>query len=416
MKNQFDENEIEKLQELIPWDPSEPSPTYALTNPLKREAIKRVKKELSQALVVRLSDVHPEPISWLWEGRIALGKLTLIAGDPGLGKSLLTATFASHISKGYPWPVDGSIPPIGDVVLLSAEDDPADTIRPRLDAAAADCSRVHILKAIKDEDEEGRPTQRMFSFKRDLKALEELLTSLPDCKLLVVDPVSAYLDGADSHNNTDVRGLLAPLAELAARYRIAVILIQHLNKSSGGNALYRSIGSIAFIAAARAAYIVTKDQENPTRRLLLPAKNNLAKDDSGLAYSVVTAENGAPVVVWEPNLVEITAAEALALPESNDERTETDWAVDFLQDFLASGPKQVSEINKEALRAGVKDKPLRRAKEKLGIKPRKSAFTGGWEWALPGHEDAQINEDAQPKREGILGLEGHLGPKQGMPF
>ncbi len=416
MKNQFDENEIEKLRELVPWDPSEPSPTYALTNPLKRETTRRTKKEPSQALVVRLSDVQPEPISWLWPGRIALGKLTLIAGDPGLGKSLLTATFAANISKGYPWPVDGSVPPIGDVVLLSAEDDPADTIRPRLDAAAADCSRVHILKAIKDEDEEGRPTQRMFSFKRDLKALEELLASLPDCKLLVVDPVSAYLDGADSHNNTDVRGLLAPLAELAARYRIAVILIQHLNKSSGGNALYRSIGSIAFIAAARAAYIVTKDQENPTRRLLLPAKNNLAKDDSGLAYSVVTAENGAPVVAWEPNLVEITAAEALALPESNDERTETDWAVDFLQDFLASGPKQVSEINKEALRAGVKDKPLRRAKEKLGIKPRKSAFTGGWEWALPGHEDAQISEDAQPKREGILGSEGHLGPKQGMPF
>ena len=187
----------------------------------------------SKAMTVCMADVQSEPISWLWPGRIALGKLTLIAGDPGLGKSLLTAFFAAVISKGYTWPLETCPAPIGSVVLLSAEDDPADTIRPRLDAAEADCARIHVLQAIRDVDAKGNSTERMFSFKRDLVALEERLSSLPDCKLLIIDPVSAYLDGTDSHNNTDVRGLLAPLAKLATDHKVAVVLVQHLNKSSG---------------------------------------------------------------------------------------------------------------------------------------------------------------------------------------
>lgn len=378
----------------------------------KRFSERRAMGVNGRALITCFANIQPEAISWLWADRIALGKLTIIAGDPGLGKSLLTAAFAAHVSMGYPWPIDGSVPPIGDVVLLSAEDDPADTIRPRLDAAVADCSRVHALKAIQDVDGDGTPIQRSFSFKRDITVLAELLKSLPECKLLVIDPVSAYLDGADSHNNTDVRGLLAPLAELAARHKIAVVLIQHLNRSAGGNAMYRPMGSIAFVAAARATYIVTKDKDNPLRRLFMSSKNNLAKDSTGLAYSVVTAENGAPVVNWEQEPVEITADEALAQPESSGERTDTDWAINFLQDCLASGPKQASEINKEARVAGVKDKPLRRAREKLGIKPRKSAFSGGWEWALPEHEDAQDSEDVLSKTEGTLADTGHLGANQ----
>lgn len=418
MEKQFSDEEVGEMEKNIPasWQeaPFHSTATHSVSVPTGVPAIevgRKSKKIQSRALVVRLSEVQPEPISWLWEGRIALGKLTLIAGDPGLGKSLLTATFAAHISKGYPWPVDGTVPPVGDVVLLSAEDDPADTIRPRLDAAGADCSRVHILRAIKEQDDDGVPTQRMFSFKRDLVALEGLLKSLPDCKLLVVDPVSAYLDGADSHNNTDVRGLLAPLAELAAQYKVAVILIQHLNKGGGGSAIYRSIGSIAFIAAARAAYVITKDTENPLRRLFMPAKNNLAQDSTGLAYAVITAENGAPVIVWEKVPVEITADEALAQPDSNEERTNNDWAVLFLQDLLENGRVLATEVHKKASSARITTKILRRAQSKLGIVPfkDKTIFNGPWWWVLPGQEDAQNVEDAHPKTKGALDVERHLG-------
>jgi hypothetical protein len=363
----------------------------------------------SKAVTICMADVQSKPISWLWPGRIALGKLTLISGDPGLGKSLLTATMAATVSKGYKWPLTDSVSPVGQVVLLSAEDDPGDTIRPRLDAAGADCKRIHILQAIRDVDSRGNPAQRMFSLQSDLVALEELLPSIPDCHLLIIDPISAYLDGAESHNNSDVRGLLAPLAKLASDQGIAIVLVQHLNKNSSSNAMYRAIGSIAFVAAARASYIVTKDQNNPERRLVVPVKNNLAKDNTGLAYSVVEAENGAPVIVWETEPVTMTADEALAPSESDKEKTGTDWAEEVLLIVLAGGPIPAIKVQKEAEAAGISKKELRMAQKRLGIKPKKADFKGGWEWSLPQHEDALKDEGVLPKNEGILGTKGHLG-------
>ena len=358
-------------------------------------------------IVVRLADIQSVPISWLWPERIALGKLTLIVGDPNLGKSLLTAAMAAIVSKGYQWPVDKTAAPTGDVILLSAEDDAADTTKPRLEAADADCARIYLLQAVHAEDADGTQVQRMFSLKRDMVRLEELLSSLPECRLLVIDPISAYLDGTESHNNSDVRGLLAPLAALAAQYKIAVVAVSHLNKGSSGNALYRAMGSLAFVAAARAAYVVTKDEHNPQRRLFLPAKNNLAQDTTGLAYTVVTAPNGAPVIAWESELITITADEALAIPEPNEERNATDEAMEFLRDTLATAPMQVSQVQKEARQAGISEKCLCRAREKLGVRSTKSDYAGGWVWGLP--EDAQGAEDAPPKTEGTLDAPGHLG-------
>ena len=363
----------------------------------------------ARAILTRLTDIEAKPISWLWPGRIALGKLSLIAGDPGLGKSLLTATMAAIVSKGYSWPLEETVAPIGSVVLLSAEDDPGDTIKPRLEAAEADCDRIHVLQAVRATDSDGNPIERMFSLKRDIAVLEELLPTLPDCRLVIIDPISAYLEGADSHNNTDVRGLLAPLAKLASDHSVAIVLIQHLNKSSGGSAMYRSMGSVAFVAAARAAYIVTKDQNDPERRFVMPTKNNLAKDTTGLAYSVRTADNGAPVIAWELEPVTITADEALAPLQSDEEKTDTDWAIDFLERELAEDSVQAAEVNKDAKQAGISQKSLRRAAEKLGIKRKKAGFNQGWVWSLPGYEDAQVHEDAHSKTEGILDGEGHLG-------
>lgn len=369
----------------------------------------RVPKSTLKAKTVCLADVQPELIHWLWPGRIALGKLTLISGDPGLGKSLLTSFLAAVVSKGYTWPLSKAQAHVGSVVLLSAEDDAADTIRPRLDAAEADCTRVHIVQAVIGADKEG-PVQRSFSLKRDAAVLEELLLSIPDCRLLVIDPISAYLgENTDSHKNSDVRGLLAPLSEIAARYGVAVVLVDHLNKNGMGSAMYRSMGSIAFVAAARAAYIVTKDKDNQERRLVMPIKNNLAKDTTGLAYSIITAENGAPVVAWESEPVMITADEALAPFESDEDKTSADWAVMVLQDVLKDGPVLASVAIKEAKQAGLTDKTLRTAREKLGIKPVKAAFRGGWLWSLPGHEDALDTEGAPPQNEDILGAGGHLG-------
>ncbi len=368
-----------------------------------------IKPKTSIAIYKTFSNIQTQPIQWLWPERFALGKLSMIVGDPDVGKSLLTLAIASVVSKGCEWPVDNTRSPIGDVIILSAEDDAGDTTKPRLEAAGADTARVHTLQAIRDENVDGSKTERMFSLKRDLVALEEMLLVFPESKLVIIDPISAYLDDTDSHRNAAVRGLLGPLAALASKHMVAIVVIDHLNKNSNErNTLYRPGGSLAFVAAARAAYLVTKDTEKPERRLMMPIKNNIAKANTGLAYTIVIANNGAPVIAWEPEPILVTTEEILARLDSAEDRTNTDWAVLFLEDLLASGPKSSVVVYKEALKERIKDKTLRRAGDKLGIKPRKTSFGGGWVWALPGHEDAHVSEDAPLKDMGILEVEGHL--------
>jgi hypothetical protein len=171
------------------------------------------------------------------------------------------------------------------------------------------------------------------------------------------------------------------------------------------------MGSVAFVAAARAAYIVTKDQGNPERRLVMPVKNNLAKDSTGLAYSVHTADNDAPVIAWELEPVTITADEALAPSESSGEKTDTDWAIEVLKLELAEGSKPYRDVASEMRKAGIKDKAFRRAREKIGVITKKSNFQGGWTLELPRHEDAPAAQDALPQDQVILAEKGQVGSK-----
>src|SRR5437660_11349850 len=216
------------------------------------------------------SDIAPKPLRWVWPGRIPLGKLTLLVGDPGLGKSLLTAGIASCVSRGASFP-DGARCDSGSAILLSAEDDPGDAIRPRLDAAGADVSRVHILDAVRVQLTDGSLTEKSFNLETDIALLEGVLREHPDVRLIVIGPISAYLGGTDSHSNAEVRGLLSPLAALAAKYGVAVLAVTHLRKSAGA-AIYRAISSIAFAAASRAVWAVACDPEDEERRLLVPGK------------------------------------------------------------------------------------------------------------------------------------------------
>lgn len=294
-------------------------------------------------VMVRLSEVASEPVSWLWPGRIALGKLTLVAGDPGLGKSFVTLDVAARVSTGAPWPDrPGERREPGGVVLLSAEDGIADTIRPRLDAAGADVERIVALEAVRIVDADGRESARAFDLTCDLPALEAAIREVGDCRLVVIDPVTAYLGGVDSHKNAEIRGLLAPLAELAARYGVAVVAVTHLNKSGGGPAIYRAMGSLAFTAAARAAWAVSKDKDDPARRLVLPIKNNLAPDAGGLAYRIEGRGAGdCPVVAWEPDAVNVSADDALTADarQAGAGTGALEEATEWLRDFLAGGPQ-----------------------------------------------------------------------------
>lgn len=363
-----------------------------LQDELEVEAVRIRDEALSQAVghcmpdtdLICLADVKPETIQWLWPDRIALGKITMIAGDPGLGKSLLTVEMAAHVSKGEPWPVDGSHCPRGKVLILSAEDDVADTIRPRLDAAGCDVNMVYALPMVTVRNKEGTDFKRAPSLVEDVERVEGMLVAHPEIRLLTIDPVSAYLAGVDSHKNTDVRSVLGPWADLASRYRVAIICISHLNKGQG-TAMYRTAGSIAFIAAARAAFSVSKDPDDELRRLVLPVKNNLAPDTGGLAYRI-RIEDGIPCIQWEPEPVYITAEDALSTEKEH--RSATAEATDFLREVLADGPMRATDVQKEARQAGISDKPLRAARERLRIKPRKQGGHFGkdaqcWMWQLP---------------------------------
>jgi hypothetical protein len=351
----------------------------------------------------RLSEVAPEPIRWLWPGRIARGKLTVIAGNPGLGKSQLTASLAAIVTTGGLWPVDRTPADRGAVVILSAEDDAADTIVPRLVAAGADLTRCHVIDAALFAGAGGDPVAKHVDLSRDVAALCATLEGFGDVAMLAIDPAGAFLGGADSHKDSDVRGILAPLAAMAARLDIAVVLVAHLNKSGGGGAMSRVTGSLAFVAAARAAWLVAKDQQDPRRRLFLPLKNNLAADVDGLAFEIesFTLDNGIQTsrVSWRNEVVTTTADEALA-PHDDSRAPRKTEAKTWLRDLLADGPRLEAEIGQLAEAADINDRTLRRAKKGL---PAESVRIGGrWFWRLK-------SQGGQLSRHGNVVRLGHVG-------
>ena len=189
---------------------------------------RRVEKPARSSAIIRaFSEITPETLKWLWPGRIPLGKLTLLVGDPGLGKSLLTIDIAARVSRGTSFPDGASCEP-GAVIMVSAEDDPADTIRPRLDAAGADVSRVHVLQGTRITLADNSTAERAFDLETGVATLEDALADVRGVRLIIVDPVSAYLGGADSNSNAEVRRILAPLAALAAKYGLAVLCVTAL--------------------------------------------------------------------------------------------------------------------------------------------------------------------------------------------
>ena len=314
---------------------------------------------------------------------------------PEVDKALGSLDIAARVSRGWAWPDARDQPgTLGSVVLLTAEDDPADTIRPRLDAAGADPDKVHVLQAVERYDAEAKQkTTRSFSLERDLPALEQGIVGLNDCRLVIIDPISAYLGRIDSHKNADVRAVLAPLAELAQRLRVAVLAVSHLNKT-GGPAMYRTMGSLAFIAAARAAWGVVKDKDDPSRRLMVPIKNNLASDTGGMAYAITTSEKNVPLLAWEPEPIHVTADEVMSTAPAAAGGQRTD-AKGWLSKRLAGGPVEADTIQQEAEAKGISIRTLNRAKAQLAVGSFKEGFGGKWCWQLPSgpaesHEDCQL--------------------------
>ena len=368
------------------------------------------------------ADVRPEAVRWHWNGWLAAGKLHILAGPAGTGKTTLALALAATITSGGRWP-DGTRATLGSVAMWSGEDGIADTLVPRLIANGADMIRIQFARSVADQG--GR---RPFDPATDVPALAlELARHPARPALLIVDPIVSAVAG-DSHKNSETRRALQPLVDLGERLGCAILGISHFSKGTSGRApVERVTGSLAFGALARlvmAAVETTTADGDAGPRLFARAKSNLGPDGGGFHYAleqvhVPTKGNADAIasrVLWGAR-VEGKARVLLAAAETepdSDVRSMTDEAADWLRALLDGGAMPADEAIREARKLGLTDKAIRKARERLGVTSRKAGMRGGWEWALPGHAKVPEGvEVAQPMRRGALGAFGSLGAPSG---
>ena len=349
-------------------------------------------------LVVRtLADVKPEPVEFLWEKRIPLGKLTLVAGDPGLGKSWMSLDIAARISLGGIWP-DGGRVPHGDVIIVTAEDGLADTVRPRLDRLEADSRRIHSIAMNVRHGEKEIP----LSLNEHLPQIEQVI-AIKGAIMLVIDPLLAFTGrGVDTHKSSEVRAVLSQVAAMAERSACAVIGIMHLNKRGGETSAFQRItASTDFTAAARSVLVVGKHPDDDNRRVLAPAKTNLSEEPDSLGYHFVDG-----IFAWEREPVDINVHALLAPGKVDDAETSSALreAKDFLVDVLHDGPVLKQQIDREAKGAWITIATLRRAKDSLAVEVNRRSDGnkggGGWYWSLPqdAQDDQTVPRDTEDER------------------
>jgi len=341
---------------------------------------KQVKNNRGRRLrLLSLDKVIPKPSEFLWPDRIPLGKLSMISGDPGQGKSFLALFLAKHVTTGKPWPDCQLSPRKGSVVLISAEDGISDTIRIRAEAMGVDLSKIKCLDGVITD----HSTEDVFDLSIDAPALEAALVELGDTHLIIIDPITSYMGDTNTISTSKVRGCLMPLVKLAEKYGVAIVMISHLNKKEESKSIYRTTESLAFVAVARAAWLVGPDRNDPTgeRKLFLPQKINLVKNPGGLAFRI--SDNGLVVFEREPirgDVDELLSNGTHATASSLSE------AVDWLSQVLAEGPLPSSEVYSLAEKDRIPEHALIEAKRKLRIRPRKRGFgpAGQWVMELPG--------------------------------
>ncbi|NLG65123.1 MAG: AAA family ATPase [Actinobacteria bacterium] len=338
-------------------------------------------------VLLPMDQVQPAAVEWLWQDRLPRGKLSVIAGDPGLGKSYLTLRIAATISSGGPWP-DAGRADAGSVLIVSAEDDYADTIRPRLDRLGADVSRITAIDGVRGD---GPELLRPFSLRLDLDLLREAIRE-SGAVLVVIDPLNAFLGGIDSHKAAEVRAVLSPLAHLAGETRAAVLAVHHLNKGSSSNALYRASGSLDFVAAARIVHGVAADPDIEGRRVFVPVKCNIAALPAGIGFRI--GEDG---VQFDRLPVTVDAASAFtSRAVDHEERSERELAKEFIRGELADGPVPVRQLFQAAKDNGFTQMTMRRAGQDLGVEKRKEGYQGAWQWSLPEAPDSsKVIKDAK---------------------
>lgn len=387
-------NIMEEKRERIPKSSANGSyPKPAILTDLKRLA------------TTSLNTLSPRPVRWTVEGYIPSGKLTILAGDGGHGKTTVTLHLTACLSTGLCcFGLKYAPPPPSDVLLISCEDDFEDTVVPRLLAAGADLSRVHRVDGVPTAD--GKPAP--FSLLH-YQQLEHELEKRPAVRLVVIDPAGAYVgrSGVDDHKDSELRALLGPLAELAARQNVAVILVKHLNKGATAKAVHKVGGSAGYVNTVRAAWVVAPHPNDEENKLFLPLKFNICKKPAGLSFRLVALPEGDCSAIvgrfadlndedrarlaaqlfrpeWGEN-ADIDADEALGEATQNGRSgtSKVEQAAEWVKGFLAEFAYPSSEVFVAGEESGFTQKLLYAAKRVAGVQcSNRGAFRGVWYWGI----------------------------------
>ena len=340
--------------------------------------------------------IKPLPITWLWPGWLPAGKLTILAGAAGTGKTTLALGLAATLTGGGRWPDGSHCKTKGNVLIWSREDVADDTLVPRLIASGADMSRCHFIEGITENG-----VSVPFDPSQDILDLHRAVEKIGGVSLLLIDPIVSAVAG-DMHRANDVRRSLQAVVDFAEAHQCAVIGITHFAKGGAGKAPQdRVIGSQAFGALARMV-LVTAKEEDGTRRVLARAKSNIAQDDGGVAYSLAltTIEGGieATHAVWE-GVIDGTAREILGQvehDENDDGENQKDlqrMLIDLLTD--AGGKMPAKQVKAEVSDAGYSWSAANRAKDKAGIESAKAGMNGAWMWCLPNIAPRRNHEETE---------------------
>ena len=332
---------------------------------------------------IPLSQIQPRPITWLWPERLPLGKLAILDGDPGIGKSLVTLDLCARLTTGRPFP-DGpsGLTEPADVVILNAEDSADDTIYPRLRALGGNIDLVHVPKLGQG---------RLFKpprFPRDAESLHQVLLATR-AKLVILDPVTAFLERRlMTSNDQCVDEALRPLGVLADHHLCTILLVRHLNKSGGLRSLYRGLGSIGFIGTCRSSWLIAADPQEPRRRVLAQVKGSVSDIQPSLAFRIERAESGALTLTWQ-GTSPLSADQLLAgAATAGLKLRPRERATQLLEEFLAGGVRTGDEVWEFMKKNRLAERTVKRAKEDLEIVSRTVYLDGKRTsyWLLPSQE------------------------------
>jgi putative DNA primase/helicase len=345
----------------------------------------------------RADQIEAEDIQWIWPGVLAVGKLTIFAGDPKVGKTLAAEYIATRRSTGGQWP-DGGSTPIGNTFLIEVEDAESDTTVPRLTALGADTSRIFVYGPQQGDVTDQDGSKRAFSLDRDLPALRQALIDTQS-SVLIISPVMTFMGGKDSMRDQEVRQVLTPLVAMAAELKIAVVAVIHLNKADDKKAIHRIQASMAFAAVARIVRVFVKDPDEKDRRLMLSiGGNNTADNEATPAYRIIgwcwhckgpagklcetCGKPSTAKMEWGESVEGVDAERLMGrpVPVSEEERSAPKADALLYEMVPDSTWVPAREVYAEGEKRGITDRSIKAAKYRQRLGSDRQTFTGGWYW------------------------------------